>query len=235
MSRPPYPSPMSSAARPTFSIVIPSAGRPSLVRTVESLVGQVEPGDEIIVVVNDYRDGGNRGRQEGMAKASGSHILFCDDDDVFLPHALAAVRQFASEHPGRIGLFRRVFNPPGVIQWSDPVLRRGNLQAQCICVPNAPGRLGTWGENAEDPERLRQLDEEGVPRWTDVFFIQETSELLGTEPVWCDVAVGLARPERNPLRRLRYWLAPGYRLRQLLGGRSAGRPPWSDRVWRPDS
>src|SRR5215216_5578709 len=100
---------MSSPARPTFSIVVPSTGRPTLGRTLQSVADQVEPGDEIIVIVNDYGDegGGSRGyraREEGMAKARGSHVLFCDDDDVFLPHALATMREFASEHPGRIGL-----------------------------------------------------------------------------------------------------------------------------------
>jgi glycosyltransferase involved in cell wall biosynthesis len=226
MSRPPYPSPMSSAARPTFSIVVPSTGRSTLGKTLESVAAQVEPGDEIIVIVNDYGDegGGARGyraRQEGMAKASGSHILFCDDDDIFLPHALATMRKFASEHPGRLGLFRRVFNARGMIQWSEPVLRRGNLQPQLMCVPNVRGKLGQWGK-VEDGEL-----------WTDVFFVQETSELLGTAPVWCDVAVGLARPERNRLRRLRYWLAPRHRLRRLLGGRSAAPPAWDREVWRP--
>lgn len=218
---------MSSGAKPTFSIVVPSAGRPTLGRTLQSIASQVEPGDEIIVIVNDYGEEGggygNRARQEGMEKASGSHVLFCDDDDVFLPGALVVMRQYASEHPNRLGLFRRTFNARGVIQWSEPVLRRGNLQCQCMCVPNIPGKLARWvpGEPLGEP-------------WTDTMFAQQTAELLGAEPVWCDVAVGLARPERNPWRRFRYWLSPRHRARRLLGARGGERPAWDAQVWRPN-
>jgi glycosyltransferase involved in cell wall biosynthesis len=218
---------------PTFSVVIPSSGRPSLGRTLVSVASQVEPGDEIIVIVNDDGDDGNRARQEGAERAVGSHILFCDDDDVFLPGAFAVLRRFASEHPKQVGLFRVAFNPRGRFQWPEPTFKRGCVGGQSMCIPNVPGKLARWGEQApKDPVRQREIDARGVRPWMDYYFAKETSELLGTQPVWCDVVIGHVRPESNPWRRFRYWLAPRYRFRQLIRGRRA--QEWSVPVWRPE-
>lgn len=224
---------MSESGHPTFSIIIPSAGRASLARTLESVASQVEPGDEIIVLVNDDGDDGNRARQQGVERAAGTHILFCDDDDFFVPGALAVMREFAAEHPDRVGLFRRSFNARGVLQWSEPVFRQGCVQCQSMCIPNVPGKLAEWGEQApKHPEQQRAIEARGVRTWMDFYFAKETAEHLGTEPVWCDAIVGLARPETNLWRRFRYWLAPRYRLKRL-GFHDRATPEWEGRVWRP--
>jgi len=93
----------------TVAAVIPTIGRVTLSRAVESVLGQSFPVCEV-VIANDSADqhtvlgsvgttdvplievftGGSRGvsdaRNRGVAAASGSHIAYLDDDDIWLPH-----------------------------------------------------------------------------------------------------------------------------------------------------
>ncbi len=207
------------AARPTFSIVVPTLGRarPRLVDALASIARQIEPGDELIVAASDLNDFGNTARQHAQDKATGSHLLYCDDDDVFLAGALDTFRQWAAENPGKIGVFRRRFNAAIPPQWRDPVLRPGNVQCMGFCIPNVPGKVGRWGPTSRNPEVARRLREEGVRQWSDIYIIEDSATLQNAEVVFVDEIVGLARPEKNPLRRLRYRLALGTRLRRALG------------------
>ena len=87
----------------SVSAVIPTIGRPSLTRAVQSVLDQTYPVDEIIVVADadvqvsvpaDDRIvllrsgvgvGPARCRQLGIDAASGSVIALLDDDDVWSP------------------------------------------------------------------------------------------------------------------------------------------------------
>lgn len=214
--RPDPEAPAPDGPRPTFSVVVPTLGRRTLARTLASVASQIEPGDEIIVECSDENDVGNSGRQRGVEAATSSHLLFCDDDDVFLPGALAVMRRFAGEHPTAIGIFRRRFNT-GPPQWLEPVLRPGNVQNMGFVIPNVRGKLGEWGPTSLDPARRAELEAAGVRPWTEVHYVTDTAELQGAEVIFCDVIVGHARPEENPLRRLRYRLRLRTRLRGLVG------------------
>lgn len=200
--------------QPTFTIVVPSAARASLARTLASISGQLLPGDELLVLVNDAWDWGNSARQAGQERARADYILFCDDDDVFVPGALAAMREWAAANPGRIGVFRRR-SDAWPTQWAEPVLRRGNVQSSNFLIPNVAGKVGRWGPVSQDPARRAELTASGVPPWSDADFVAETARLQGAEPVFVDVVTVHADPVRNPLRRLRYRLALGTRLRAL--------------------
>jgi glycosyltransferase involved in cell wall biosynthesis len=204
-----------AGSSPTFSVVVPTRGRETLARTLASISSQLEPGDEIIVVCTSDEDWGNSARQRGIEKATSSHVLFCDDDDVFLPGALAVMRQFAGEHPGAVGIFRRRFNA-GPPQWREPVLRPTNVQCMGFVIPNVPGKLGVWGPQSSDPVKQAALQASGVRPWSDAYFVSETAELQGARVIFCDVIVGHARPEPNPFRRLRYRLKLRTRLRRSL-------------------
>jgi hypothetical protein len=136
-----------------------------------------------------------------------------DDDDQFARGALATMRVFALEHPGRIGIFRMRFLD-GRVLWTDPVLRLRNVSSQMLCVPNVPGKLGRW----ESP---------AYPRVADYEFIRGTAELQG-EPIFREEIVAHIRSERRPLLRavkrvttpiaeLRYRASPRTRLRRALG------------------
>jgi hypothetical protein len=219
--RPVSPSARPTGPPPTFSVVVPTAGRETLERTLSSIASQIRPGDEIVVECSNENDVGNSARQRGIEAARSSHILFCDDDDVFLPGALDVMRLFAAEHPNAIGIFRRRFNA-GPLQWREPVLRPGNVQCMGFVVPNVRGRLGVWGPTSRDPETQAALVASGVRPWSDAYFVSDTAELQGAPVIFCDVVVGHARPERNPLRMLRYRLRLRTRLSGLL---SRGEPP----------
>src|SRR5918912_1958913 len=142
--------------------------------------------------------------------ASGSNLLFMDDDDQFARGAFAVMRAFAREHPGRIGIFRMRYLD-GRVLWTEPVLRLRNVSSQMLCVPNIPGRLGRW----ESPD---------YPRVADYGFVRGTAELQG-EPIFREEIVAHIRSDRRPLRRalkrvttpleeLRYAWAPRTRLRR---------------------
>lgn len=100
---------------PSVSVVIPTIGRPTLARAVQSALGQSVPAAEIIVVVdtdkpvsvpadsrimllyNGVCSGPARCRQRGIDAASGSVIALLDDDDEWYPDKLE--RQLAAMPP----------------------------------------------------------------------------------------------------------------------------------------
>lgn len=182
----------------TFTIIVPSSGRDTLGRTLASISSQMRVGDEIICAVNNDGEYGAKSIDRAQERALGTHLLYCDDDDVFVPGGLDAVRAWADEHPGTIGIFRRTF-PIGGAQWDVPALVQGNIQRMCLCIPNVAGKLPRW---------------EGT--WTEALIPEQAAELQGAEIVFVDRIIGLARPESNPWRRLRYRLRARERLRTAL-------------------
>jgi Glycosyl transferase family 2 len=150
---------------PRFSVIVATVGRPSLLRALQSLADQpLAAGDEVLVVgqaiprivdeaarcgfrVLACPPGGNWGSNErrlGIAAATGTHLVFLDDDDVFLPGAFAAMRAACEAHPGRPVMFRMIA-PWGETIWREPVVREGNHGTPQFVAPNDPARLGRWG------------------------------------------------------------------------------------------
>jgi len=198
--------------RVTFSVILPTRGRSTLRGTLASITEQLEPGDEAIVRCSRDEDFGNKARQSMIERAKGTHLVFMDDDDQFATGALATMRRFALENPGRIGIFRMRYLD-GRVLWTEPVLRLRNVSSQMLCVPNVPGKLGRW----ESPEYERIADYE---------FVRQTAELQG-EPIFREEIVAHIRSDRRPLGRLRkrittpvadlrFRTAPGTRLRRRL-------------------
>lgn len=189
----------------SFTIIIPTAGtRDSLAGTLASLVGQLQPGDEIIVACNRDENYGDKAIDSAQARAAGSHVLYCDDDDVYLPGALAEIREWADANPSTVGIFRRTF-PNHAKQWRVPVLRPGNVQRMGFCIPNVPGRMPTW-----------------TGYETEADIVREASATQGVPLVFVDSVIGLARPfEATPWKRMRYALRIRTRLRILRGADEA--------------
>jgi glycosyltransferase involved in cell wall biosynthesis len=200
-------------AEPTLSIIVATQGRKTLKRTLRSIARQLQQGDEVLVLCDDSGDAGDTPRMKAMPRARGTYLTFIDDDDVYAPGALDAMRRFAREHPGRIGIFK-MRHPVGTTHWreGEPVLRYANVSTQTFLVPNVPGRLGRWQAGRPRPG--------GGVYAGDYVFITETAELQG-EPVFVDEVTVYARPIRNPLRllwiRARHRAALRTRLRALAG------------------
>jgi glycosyltransferase involved in cell wall biosynthesis len=170
----------------TFSVLVPTIGRKTLLAALESIVEQFEPGDEVIVARNDDRDWGNAARRSAITRAKGTHLLFMDDDDQFARGAFAVIRTFARDNPKRIGVFRMRYDN-GLVIWREPEVRLANVSTVMFCVPNERGKLGRW----DDPEN---------PRHGDFAFLRSTAELQG-EPLFRREIIAFARTDRRRLRR----------------------------------
>lgn len=152
------------------TIIIPSVGRDTLAAAVESVYYQVLDTDRIIVVfdrskISDLTVGdcarlrldlvddwvfvdphpaygrGGAQRLAGIRMAETTHIAFLDDDDVFTPDALAAIRAHA--HPYFPTVFRMDHHTLGTI-WQEQKLCYGNVGMPQIVVPNDPDKMGSW-------------------------------------------------------------------------------------------
>jgi glycosyltransferase involved in cell wall biosynthesis len=198
----------------SFTIILATAGRETIKHTLASIAPQLEPGDELYVLHDDSGDAGDTPRNQTMHRARGSHLLFMDDDDVYVPDALARIRRFADENPGRIGLFK-MKHVVGTTHWHERAIYYGNVSTQTFCIPNVPGKLGRW-HRTQRPNRTELYI-------GDYVFLKETIELQG-EPIFVDEVTVLVRPERNPVKRwivrARYRAAVGQRLRSLRAGRA---------------
>ncbi len=168
----------------SLSIIVPTCGRPSLKRTLDSCLVQMTPDDRIIVVGDGpqpaseelctsvderiiYLDGpltkcyGHKQRQVGLPVAAEDYVVFMDDDDVFTPGALQVIRDAAGRWPGRPMLFQFI-DKNGAVIWQRPELRQGNVGTPCIVLPNKPELFGTWGDRYEgDYDFIRST----VDRW----------------------------------------------------------------------
>lgn len=147
----------------TLTVIIPTIGRPTLERTLDSVASQpLLDGDAVIVVGRGesiqamaarygYRflecpPGGHGGAEERMKAiplVTTTHIGFLDDDDVWVPGARETIRQAQLTTPTRPMVFRMRY-PSGRELWKDKVVRRGNVGTPMIVVPNQPQYLGKW-------------------------------------------------------------------------------------------
>jgi glycosyltransferase involved in cell wall biosynthesis len=181
-----------------LSIVIPTLGRDSLARTLASCADA----DEIIIVLDTSRGcrylpcelppnailvrgrygvtGGHAGRVSGMQIATGTHLAFMDDDDVFNPGAVQLMRDAACDVPV---IFRMDHYAHGLL-WRDREIRFGNVSTQMYVVPNQPEQFGSWTPHVPG------LKEPGG----DYTFIKETVEQMGGV-VWRNEIISTIRPE----------------------------------------
>jgi len=159
-------------------------------------------GDELLVVFDDSRDAGDTPRNRVLGSLHGTHITFLDDDDVFRAGALDVIRQFASEHPDRIGIFRRDMGMWG-IAWAEKDLM--SSATGMYVIPNIPDKIGRFGRPPGAPDG----------RVGDYTFIVQTVAKLG-DPIWREEITQDIRPVRG-FTRLRYRLALKRRLRRMIG------------------
>jgi glycosyltransferase involved in cell wall biosynthesis len=154
----------------SLSIIIPTMGRPSIVWTLRSVIPELLPGDEAIVIgdgpqpiskevaieagaryleTQPTRQWGHAQRNLGMEQAKGDYLAFIDDDDLYLQGAFQAMRRAIEEAPGKLFIFRMQYK--GGILWDKPELAINNISTQMFVFPNVPGRLARWGRHPKTP------------------------------------------------------------------------------------
>lgn len=200
---------------PTFTAIIPTPGNRlrELRRCLDSVLPQLHDGDEVLVVGDTHQgplreverlvgDCGRRARylahdagrhawghpqiNAGMAAARGAWLTFNDDDDVYLPDALAAMRQAAAaaQDAPRPLLFRFLAHW-GMAYWlTAGQLVQDTIGGHCAVVPNDPARLGAWTDRyAGDFDFIVQTcDHYGGPSgaaWVDHLISRARPALLG--------------------------------------------------------
>ena len=199
---------------PTLSAIVPTAGRASLRRTLESAAPQMLPGDEVIVV-GDTTDGplpeteaicrdfpfvryvecpsgehnwGHEQTDHGLTIARGDWLLCNDDDDIWTPGAFEAIRgAIAYAKVPRPLLFRfKSHYGDGFVFWHTP-------SPEWI----RPGHIGGHclvQPNA--PGKVGMRLKHGTYRYeSDFDQIANTLALWRpVEPLWCDFIIAEARP-----------------------------------------
>jgi glycosyltransferase involved in cell wall biosynthesis len=141
--------------KPRVSVVVPTVGRATLQDAVDSAAWA----DEVIVVYDDagipadppdravvYARGpthhwGAEQRQLGIARATGTHLAFIDDDDVYTRDAGRLIMRALRARPARVHVFKmrdgnREYGGHGCV-WD------GGIGSPMFVVPNDE-RLGEW-------------------------------------------------------------------------------------------
>ena len=197
-----------------ISVIVPTIGRATLQAAIDSCAGA----DEIIVIFDDVDSvvlttpdgsrvvtgevcGGDRGytaRTHGIALATGTHLAFLDDDDVFTEDALDVMREHACDRPV---IFRMDASTRGLgVLWRDPAVRYCNVGTPMFLIPNDPARLGEW--------RAHEDDHGG-----DFTFIKGCIQRMG-DPVFVDHVTCVVRPRPTVTIVTPWWnhqeLADGY-------------------------
>lgn len=158
-----------------ISVILPTIGR----ETLKAAMCSAEDADEVIVIVDNTGDRGYSARTRGMAEATGTHLAFLDDDDVYLPGAIEAMRDAACDLP----VIFRMDDPQHGVIWRRPRLVFGNVGSPMFLVPNDPPRVGVWAPYAP-----------GLPQpGGDFTFITGCVEQMG-DPVWREEVVCKVRP-----------------------------------------
>ena len=147
---------------------MPTVGRPSLYAAIASVVDALEDDDELIVVGDGRQDHaadvvesfqpanivyieasmdgsvyGNAQRTAGMGIATGSHLLFLDDDDCYIYGALDTIRDNinASLSDGAAHIFKARWGLGhhwhGTL-WADQEVRESNIATPMCVLPNRP-------------------------------------------------------------------------------------------------
>ena len=165
-------------ARSGISFIVPTCGRPTLSRALASIASQIDDGDEILVLCDKDAIWGNHSRDRMMEKASGTHLMFLDDDDVYAEGALVIVREAIEANPEHVHIFRMESegdNNP----WNGQEIRPGNLGTPMVVWPNV-GPFPLWTEDSSGHSDFR--------------FIDTTIRRLGYVPIWHEEVLAIVRP-----------------------------------------
>lgn len=190
-----------------LSIIVPTKGRLTLKNTIMSILPQMTEWDEIIVVhdgAGDYwpaiplheiggkltfsrtevrtNNNGASQRDHGIQLASGTHLMFCDDDDTFTPDALAAAREKIAAYSENVLVFQMQYAHNKAVLWGHPSLMVCNVGTPMFVVPRVPG-LPLWSEFDKE---MNVHDH----RW-----INAVVNRTKMQPIFIEKVIAIIRPE----------------------------------------
>jgi glycosyltransferase involved in cell wall biosynthesis len=171
-----------------ISIIIPTCGRKTLARTLQSIQRAGISGDDEVIVVGDGKQPvalqicqkfepflnikyhehgptycfGNAQRDFGMRLAKKDLVAFMDDDDEYTRGAFSVVRRCAEKNPGKVLIFQLHHRSLGIV-WKEKVFKEG-IGSQMVVLPNVQERLSKW-----TCERIPERDYMG-----DFYFFRRT-------------------------------------------------------------
>lgn len=178
-----------------ISLIIPTLGRPTLERALHSVLPYLESDDEVLVVGDGSRPAarrivetqdsrqlryfehhdpgstfGNAQRNYAMHQARGNYFAFLDDDDRFLPNALASIRREAVYEVPLI--FRREYGT--TFSWTRPEFIKGEVGTGMFAIPVR----GAWSDCPLTTDS---------PCYTDFLWIQQVVALWPPGSLrWCE-------------------------------------------------
>jgi hypothetical protein len=155
-----------------LSVLLATAGRHTLHRTLASLSNQAwQEGDEVMVVTDachddvlrllqagefhipwrhipiltgPHKDWGHTPRNLTMKQAQGDYISHFDDDDVALPSMVSDIHSQLTDIPS-VHMFRMIdYKTKNKVWTQTGLLRRKYISTQNIVHPNDPRKFGRW-------------------------------------------------------------------------------------------
>jgi hypothetical protein len=193
---------------PWLSVVIPTVGRETLLRTLTSLDAQPESaGLEVLVVADtfggmtpaleasktavqatrhhwlEYDAGyhmfGQQQRTYGSHLAQAPYVWFSQDDNIAAEDSLATIEMAIDAQRKTRPLFFRFRSYWGEEIWREPVLRIGNIDADCLVFPREIAHRVIWGTRYEG----------------DFDAASAAYHIAGGDVTWVDEVVSISRPE----------------------------------------
>jgi hypothetical protein len=241
-----------------LSVVIPTAGRTTLENTVESVIHQLGPEDELIVVGQrppaqfphpqgkfiHWENGGalsnqlsvKTGKEPGHpsgaeerdigdAAATGTHLLHCDDDDIFTRDAFAAVRRGIREHSSRVLIYQMKYGmqPQWVSPCSVDIDGEPTLGVhEAVSMGNFGGMQMLFPRVNPNPKWVNEGGNKNIAE--DYFVTVRYIGALGTDPIWPHVTIGIIRPNEKQLKEHRALVVrPTYAPQPFWNGRQQPR------------
>jgi glycosyltransferase involved in cell wall biosynthesis len=198
-----------------LSVIVPTLGRQTLPRTLDSIVWQLNPGDELLVVsdgwishvadqVSHYQshehpyyvsyhrgpttmNNGASQRDLGIERALGDVLLFMDDDDIYARGALESIRLRIKDSYGMPHIFQMRYGNQGGVLWREPKFEFGNVGTPMFTVPRLPS-LPKW---ASYPKNAH-----------DFHFINDVvNKMFGGHVGWHNIVTSIIRPSAEEAER----------------------------------
>jgi len=166
---------------PVLAVIVPTIGRPTLDRALAS-IGR----DAAVVQVNDdppHNDYGAWARNFGLRVLPpfATHVAYLDDDDEYLPGAVASFVAWATADPDALHIGRMLGDDgETVVSWRERRIAKGHVATPTMVAPADVAQRIEWQRVYDHDWRWARDVAAEVPR-----------------VVWHDEVVAVVRPQRS--------------------------------------